>query len=121
MIKVLLLIAVVAIGLLLVPGLNFEANASLQQSSVTSETSHNHPSNFMGQHINSIPGLKNTNVKKNILSLIRIVTGLTFVIPKHNTGFSLAQNGVPFVAIQDVGLANQIKNKIDSQISMKNR
>ena len=67
MIKVLLLIAVVAIGLLLIPGLNLEAHANHQQSSITSETSHKHPSNFMDQQINSIPGLKNTAPKVKII------------------------------------------------------
>ncbi|HVV69296.1 MAG TPA: DotA/TraY family protein [Gammaproteobacteria bacterium] len=50
--------------------------------------------------------------KKTVFTILRIVMGFALVVPSKATGYSMAQNGVVWVVVQGVGLADQITQKL---------
>ncbi len=50
--------------------------------------------------------------KKTAFTIIRIVIGFCLVVPSKTTGYSLAQDGVMWVVVQGVGLADKVTQKI---------
>lgn len=52
--------------------------------------------------------------KKTVFSIMKIVIGFSLVAPSKSTGYSLAQNGVMWVVVQGVGLADRVSEKLYS-------
>jgi outer membrane murein-binding lipoprotein Lpp len=49
--------------------------------------------------------------KKTVFNIIRIVIGFSLVVPSATTGYSLAQVGVMWIAVQGVGMAGNISDR----------
>lgn len=50
--------------------------------------------------------------RKSVLKIIGIVIGFTLAVPSSTTGYSLGQNGVVWVVVQGVGIADKIYTKM---------